>query len=371
MALEGTLGTGTYTARIIDRITGNAVATNTLLRMTFSRRRDSSGIGTAQFSSDGDKDCCAEMGWVRSWRHELELTRDPGGLVFIGPITSIEDTKNLFNVTASDRTVWLDYRFLRGVETLTDDPSTILKIVLGKALNDYDPIPIKTRVLPTGKTATVSWDYADRKTASATLNDLLASYLDVTMVGDTLFAGATTVESGARANLSEEDFAADLTGTEDGKFLATILHARGANGLVTTYPPQMSDFSPNGDAYYGIIEQSTDFSDIYNLDDLVVAARGYWSTHRLPPFRAKVPGGSRLSSNAPIDFGWLIPGAQVNMSLANVHCREGSELYEIDTVDVSAGAGGGGTPRAASGQFVSASDAASEQVQIGLVAAVR
>lgn len=365
--MKGILGTGTYEVMIVDRITERPVPTTQLLRVNWSRRRDTPGNATAQFSS-GD---CAGFNFIRSWRHELRVYRDPGGLMFCGPITGIEDTKGTFSVSAADRSIWLDYRFPRGSETITADYSTLFKIVLGKALQDYDPIPMKSRILDTGKTGTLSWDFAERKTASQILQDTLDSSIDYTMIGDIIYAGERTIEAGSRAMLSEADLSADITGTETGKDLATIVHARGAKGLAVSYPLQTDDNSPIGDEYYGIVEQTVDFADIDNLEDLIVAARGWWSTRRHAPFRPRIPTGSQLSPNAPIPVEWLIPGAQVTLSMADIHCRQTTGLFELDTIDVSAGAGGGGTPRSASGQFQSVAAAAVEQIQVGMVAAIR
>src|SRR5580765_3065959 len=103
MVHAGLLGSGDYEVQVIDRITKAVVPITNVLRVNWSRRRDAPGNATVQFAGGGD---CASLNLVRSWRHEVAITRDPGGLMFIGPITGIEDGQGLFTVTASDRAVW-------------------------------------------------------------------------------------------------------------------------------------------------------------------------------------------------------------------------------------------------------------------------
>lgn len=360
----GVLGCGTHTVRIIDRITGRPVASPPLGKVQWGRRRDQWSTASVQFVKRPGTDCCGEISVVRTWRHELEVSRD-GVVVWVGPIQRISENRTRIQIDAADRLVWLSRRVLRGTRTMTDiDPTRIFAAVLAEALGRYDTIPVRPALVDCGTTASLSWDFANRTTAWDALRDILGVHVDATMVADILYAGPTTVPAGVVATLSEPDIVGDVDVIEDGDTVATVAHVRAAGGLAATFPPEPST-APLGDDWWGVIDGIVDRSTAATAAEALAGARSAWRTRRHPPLFVSLPSAARLAPTAPVTVAQLIPGAQVTLSFTAGRCRPVTGRYEIVDMAVSQGSGSGAA-RTADGQFATAGDAAAENVVVSL-----
>lgn len=360
----GTLGCGQHTVRIIDRATGGVVAVPPLAKIQWSRRLDNWSTAVAQFTKRPGIDCCAGLANVRTWRHDLEISRD-GVVVWVGPVSVIAENRSRVQVSAVDRLAWLNRRVLRGTKTLTGEPTALLGTVMHEAIGRYDRIAIRPAFTPTTATASIAWDFAARTTGWAAIRDMVASNLDLTMVADILYAGASTVPAGPVATLSEGDIVADVDVIEDGDTAGTVVHAKGASGVVATWPPEPVD-APTGDDWWGVIDATIDRNTIADPAELLAAARAAWVRRRRPPVFIDLPTGARLRPTAPVTVAQLIPGAEVTLSFTVGRCRPVAGVYVLAAVDVAQGAGSGAA-RNADGQFTTTGDAAAEQVSVSLI----
>lgn len=361
------LGCGSHTARIVDRVTGATVATPRASRIQWGRRRDDISAAGVTYAKTADVDPGGLAG-VRTWRHELEVSRDDE-VVWVGPIVKVAENRTRVQVDALDRLAWLNVRVLRGTKTITaTDPAGILGIVLAEALGRYDPIALRTAITPTAKTAALTWSFLDRVTAWAALRDILATYLDVTVVADLLYAGARTVPAGARATYSEHHFLVDADVVEDGQATSTIAHVRGGSGVVSSFPPEPAD-APVGDDWWGVIDGVVDRNNLTTPADVTAAAKAAWRIGRRPPVHIDLPANARVGPDSPLTIAELIPGAQVDVSFTDGRIRPVTARFDIASVDVSEGSGQG-APRDPNGRFLTQASAGGEVVQITLSPAV-
>lgn len=341
-----------WAADIYDRITGLRVDTLPCNRLGGEYSPDRFSVASASYAkSRVGADCCAQMGVIRAWRHELALTRE-GVEVWRGPVTGVKETRNNITVRAADRLAWTKVRRMRTNRTLTGDPATIIAAALFDALVAYDPVRITSALVPTGVTRTITW--TEHQLCWDVIKPLIDTAIDVAMIGTTLLGGATVAGTRITGDLDPDVLGIDVATDEDGWTVGTSIAAKG-RASTAVWPPETGGV-PTVDGLYGLVDQVIDAA---NLTDTVAAARDAWSQRRNPAVMLASGQSSKLL-NFPVPFEQLVPGLRFTLTDKD-RCRPLSTTIEIAHLTFGIGSGGS-QARGQNGKFTSQSSAEAETV---------
>lgn len=366
--IQGALGNGSYRVFVFDRggqrLRGEVTPLQTL---RWGRVRDdisSAFIRTSGFSED----CCALLGELRTWAHELVVFRD-GERVWEGPVTRIAYHHDSVEIEARDPMVYVYRRIMRqgyndNVRTITrpngtkmtfDGRRTVVDraaLIIANALAPDDPnvLPWLTRFDFEDDTMQARSVQDWSKTAWEEVDNLAATAgLDYTTVGRRIILHDTHRAIGRLAEMREKDFFERPIITEYGMSAANIFgvtnnsgvwgsseiprdrwgglgaieqlaseygESDGAGGLETLTPAQISQkvTTLNGQAQR-------------NLD-------GRWPA----PLVARVPDNSRINPEANVGINQLVPGVHIPLRVETL-CRSFAQVQKLDSLSVEVIAG--------------------------------
>lgn len=315
-------GCGVHSAFIADRDGAVVSHADVLVSVEWSRVLDD--VSTAHVVIVPDGDCCAQLGRVRTWRHKLVLARD-GVTVWEGPIIQAEWSLGQVELWASDVLVWLDRRVPhQSIEFTSADLADIGAWLIEDAFAPDDPGHDVQILGQTGVEGGRAYTVDDGQTGDH-LRDLADTGLDFTAVGSTIVLMPEDW-SASVGTLTDADLPEGLIVAEDGSQLATrvIVHGDQDSGV--------KGVSGDSDAYYGLLEVSTEQTSVKTDASAVAAARSQRAAnYPVPVFLSS--DEVTLSPEAAVDVAQLVPGWCVDVA-TQVTCRPLTQRLKITGVKV-------------------------------------
>jgi hypothetical protein len=338
---------------------------------------DTSTASVTVATSDLGAECCAALGRVEPWAHELTVYRD-GALVWQGPITRPVLRRGSVTLEAQDVFAWFDRLVNTFRVTYTSSaadaqgrrrgPITYIAwnhIRLNLTQSSLSVPPDYPGIMPyvvrrdTGlPTIKVEKDGSKDTTVwTAYLGDILREWakrgLTWTTVGRRLLLrGRPTSTARATALLTTNHFAGDIEVIKDGTTAATYAFA------TTQQSEDISDGTTLGTGKtgtaYGRLDTLVEIQEEKPTDaDLRAAARDALAGRYPVPVSINVPDNAQLTPDAPITIRQLVPGERIDL-LADVGCTRVQQGFALSDVEVSWQAGQSG-------------QGGGEQVGIGLI----
>lgn len=326
---QGPLGCGTYKARLVndgDVIFEGRKTTSAV----WGRRLDEASHATVTIPVSGDelRACCEGPNKIEPLRTEVLLERN-GVDVWQGWL--MRDAlfrRESITINAHDILKWTERRVLDDthVHVATDLTDIALAYFGDSNLADL-PWPIMS--LPTGVLGDRTVLATEHQLASAALEELLKTGLDATVVAGVLYLGGETATCGT-LHLRDENIDGDPEVKIDGAQRATRVIVKGANGIVSVYPPtppsvcyRPADFVSADEA---IVDQA---SADYRARDLYrILSSSY-------PYYVSIPQGSALSPDTPVHINALVPG-NVFQFYSQALCVPIGQAIRLTAVDVDA-----------------------------------
>lgn len=332
------LGCATHTYTITDRDGGDVNSSGILTAVTWNRVLNDVSSASVIIGVSGP-DCCAELGALRSWRHQLNLYRvnetGASSLVWTGPVVNVDWTQDQVLISAVDVLGWLDRRVphqdfafdntdlvdiaaaLIDDGFLPDDPGHTTTIV-----GQSNVLGGRTYVTNVGQTLDHVRDLAD-------------TGIDFTAVGTNAIILPDDF-CDVVGRLSDADLPSGLSVSEDGASLATRTIVAGTE-----------DGDPVGTAggtndYYGLLER---YFEQRNIPDQLAADQA--AAGALGPLLA-VPvfidtQDITLAPTADIDVTLIVPGWCLDVT-SDSTCRTITQRLKITGLQVSEDGGTEGNP---------------------------
>lgn len=282
--------------------------------------------------------CCGVLSELEPWQHELALWRDtdPDSASWVGPViqptweNSAEGNRSL-SIGARDLFQWMERRLLdRNRKFVATDLADIFYRYISDALH-HDPTPnIDFAVSPTGILGDRSIDAFAFRRAADELRELARSGLDFTMVGRQMVIGGVEVPTANLGTLVNEHFRS-LSLNIDGLQTETESTVVGARPNSANAPVYAKVGGVEIDR--GLVQVAVTESQIEDVASAQAAADSRYALLGTSP--RWITGV--LSSDAPIAFSDLIPGAVADLRLGFL-CREVVGDYRLQDVNVTADA---------------------------------
>lgn len=327
------VGCASHSYTITDRDGGLVNASGTLTDVEYNRLLNDASTATVTIGVSGPS-CCAELGAVRSWRHQLNIYRNDA-FMWSGYITNVDWDRDKVVVDATDLVGLLDRRVPHQDFTFTaTDITEIARQLVEDGLAPDDPGHTVTVIGTAGVEGGRSYSQNIGQTADH-LRDLADTGLDFTTVGNNLVIlpdGFCDVVG----RLADEDFPAGLTVSEDGASLATRYIVAGSDdsGAVGV--------AGGTNAYYGLLEVYTEQTSITDQAAATAAAQAALKAALSVPVFMET-NNITLSPTANVEVVSLVPGWCITVT-SDATCRTVTQTLKITGLKVSEDGGSGDTP---------------------------
>lgn len=350
-----TLGCGTYEAYFMERGGGSFVCrARNITSINWGRvlnEVSEASITVALSGQDGD--CCACIGSINPWEHEIALFRD-GVEVWCGPITNAEIDLNSLTATfnAKDLFVWTDYRWIEPHDEDYEVEETELSVVWDWILtHGYNKDPwnmqwfLEKTGIPIDKLYSAYFD-PDRwggeyPMVGDELRSLSKAGLDFTVIRRTLIGGDLETKPPIQLPLLYDNHWAVLPKIViSGGTMATEVGVAGGNGGYGGYDDdQMWIERPQDEfrARFGLLQKfivEAKLEEEITTDLPNAITQEAYSTRELKKQPYVYVQGGELASSAPVDFDSLIPGATASLAFTQT-CRTIESRYRLLKVNVS------------------------------------
>jgi hypothetical protein len=321
------LGSGVNRVYIYDRggmvRRGEVTPTSSV---SWNRIRDD--LGSISVTTNGfDADAAALLSNTHTWMHELVVFRD-GVRVAEGPITKVTDTPTGFTLDAYDVMGYVYRRIMRQgyndtYRVVNNTPRGLRSVVeragiiIANALAPRDPNVLPYLTLLTypddAQEARTVPDYS--RTAYAEIDDLAANAgLDYSVIGRRIILNDTHRPVGRGIELRTENFTAPPVITEYGLSLADYYAATDNNGLWGAAEHPDSPYGGVEILATGFTESTEDARTVTReqrdriTKSLVEQAQRGIASRYPAPYQVRVPDGTQLRPDTPIDINSLVPG---------------------------------------------------------------
>lgn len=315
--------------------------------ITWSRVLDGISEATVVVTLPGNNDetCCACLGDLEPWCHELHIARD-GTDVWLGPITEITYEFNKVTIKALDLLGWATVRvpeillnYTDGTGECTDNPqgeadwATMAMQVLNVAFAEDDPCILDyVSMSLTGYVGAQCFPpYVD--SAFDQLDQLAGTGLDYTVVGRTVILASPNVPTAAIATLMDDHIIGEVELTKSGLLQANRWFVHYENDDTDT-PPGPGWREAANQYCYGLIERirSTDTA-LANKESAEIVAQIYVDATSVTPRLLEIPDGSQLSPEAPWTIAEMIPGVRVDVGVTRL-CVEATQSFRLTGMTV-------------------------------------
>lgn len=325
-----------------------------LTELSWGRKRDdwSEGSITVTKSLAGS-DCCGKLGQTHTWGHELRIYRD-GKTVWAGPIVKVREKRASITFDARDMLFWFDRRSLEtragpyhpwaGVDT-----GAFLRLIIQEAFTNpdpngpnWDPGLLAYAVLQnSGTTSTTERLWKHSMSVGEVVRDLIGAGMDMFTIGRAIYLISDKLAAGtAPYRLRESDFLTELEVVENGLDAATQVFVVGGQPVDGTGNPNTDPNVPpvigsagGWDSFYGLVTQHSSSQNVVQqgvADGIAAARRAYAYP---PPIDIIVPNGAKLSPEAPVDMGQLVPGRLFQVTLES-YCRAIQQNFRLNELSV-------------------------------------
>lgn len=344
------LGDSGYSAQLKRRPFPNEplvpVAAFEVLACSWGRKLND--VTTATITVPGLADCCdalnAIVGTVSPMLFELHIYRDPGGLVWAGPVTEVSQTVNTSDavdtvtIAAKGPLAWAAWRvFAAPMPYYGGGPgspvwpagSDLVDVFVdwwSYLMSKDDPLIGVTSAL-SGVTGSRSVVLADAANGWTVLKQIIDSGVDVTEHGRTILVGGLDALVSRLPMITESWFADPPTTRVTGDGQATRVFARGGSGILgVSGGPELATGL--------LLETTVDDSTVTTVVDAtdLAASEVEWREQAL----MFVEGSNALNPSAELDINALIPGAVAAVDLTE-RCVPAFQDLMLVSVDVSFG----------------------------------
>lgn len=289
---------------------------------------DSSAAQITVDLAGGSAECCALAGGLRTWGHQIRISRD-GTLVWEGPIVHLEYGGNQLVIDARDVAVWLSRRVVKSILDFRGgaDLSLIAEALIEHGLERDDPNVLPYLQITESHISGVRYyDTKEPKYILDELNELGRTGVDYTVIGRRI-AVFPELSNESLITLRQDDFMDELKVTEDGLAAATYAQVRGSG--VTGEYGGLNEF-------YGLLERTAQEDNILDVPTANLRAQAIVQAGSPVPLYITTGGQSRLACTAPVDINELVPGIRVPITLAvGEVCRAVSTTMRLVGIDVS------------------------------------
>lgn len=344
--MSGVLGcAGEYRAEVHWRGGGRLFAAHDPKMVTAaSWERLLSDTSTSQVvlaKSGADASCCARLGQIEPWCHELTMYRDEE-LVWQGPITKVTESRAGIVVDACDITGWLARlvnRFALAYKQGSMDATAIALDIITKALND------KVMSVPVDYAGILAYVVRQDCGSKPGFNKgpWIAYVLDIlielakygftwTTVGRSLLLrDRLTDKALPQAQLTGEHLLGDVQVVRAGESAATTCFAT----TQTDDPaagPGLTVWTGKTGTPYGRLDTLLHMQDEQATEaDLLRAAVMALGGRYPAPLSISVPEGSQLSPLAPVTVQQLVCGERIDVALPDF-CRPVTQGFRLSKV---------------------------------------
>lgn len=290
-----------------------------------SWNRIGNDISKGTFTMPATRGCCPPS--AHAWADKIEFERN-GVVEWAGDIIRPVLSDGVLKVEAMDLLNGYQYRIVRdGLNFVQTDVSDIMAAVISSA--DYtDPIPVVPVLVPTGVLADRLYPISDYRYAWDILkNDLFNIGLDFSMVGVLLYAGDFSNLDLKPLYFNERMVEGIPDVGEDGAAYANRIIAKGANGLVSIYPPGPAVVP----APFPLVEAVVDASDAEDQATLDLLAKQHYDLRSAVPRFVSFDQGVTLVPDTPFPLRAFIPNRLVQTTL-DTECavvQEAQRLQEL------------------------------------------
>lgn len=311
------LGCGNYSASIWTRGGGTLVyddlpVTNVQWARVLSDTSDAScdlvGIGL-------EPRCDSAIRETWPWQHELALSRDPGGVVWMGPVVKTSSKFTTGKIEARDLSAWWDRRNLPVTReyTLADLATIFNQLALDAELED--PFGLTVEATPTSVLASRIYRAGNYLLAGGQLRELTKAGIDWTLVAREALVGGIVVPADPIAFLQDSHIREAPTVDRDGlSAFANRVVTSGAGGGEQDNPIVGQAEDGASIAIYGLAVET---ANVDAIRDPVSAAAASQSRVDLVKTPAVILGDVTLSPTAPVLVSQLVPGAVVSCAFAS------------------------------------------------------
>lgn len=353
----GTLGCGQYEVYFKERGGDTFVCrARDLTSVTFSRLLNEVSEASITIALSGqDEECCACVGGINPWEHEISIYRD-GTEVWCGPVVNGEIDLNAMTATfaAKDLFAWTDMRWIElyNMDFELDDDTELAEVWNWILTHVYNQEPwnmewlLGSTGIPLSEKFYPGYFDPDRwggsyPNAGDELRTLSKSGVDFTVIRRTLIGGDIEINPPTQLPILLDKHWAQLPKlTISGGTMATEVGVAGGNGGYAGWDDdQMWIERPQDDyrAQFGLlqkffVEPSLDDEDTTELPNAITQEAYNLRELKKQPF-VYVTGG-QLASDAPVDFDTLIPGAVVKLALTQT-CRVIQSDYRLTQISVT------------------------------------
>lgn len=293
---------------------------------------DSSSAQIKVGLSGGTADCCALAGSLRTWGHQIRITRE-SDLVWEGPIVHLDYGRDELVVHARDVSVWLARRVVHSVLDFRggEDLSEIARQLIEHGFQLDDPNVVAYLQVTTANILGERYYMPNEpQYILDLLNELARTGIDYTVIGRRI-AIFPELSADTLPTLRQDDIMDELRVAEDGLAGATYAQVRG-RGVV-------GEFGGASD-FYGLLERTVTEDNILDVPNCVLRAEAIVEAGNPIPLYITTPGQSRLACTAPVAINDLVPGVLVPLVLdVGEVCRSVSTMMRLISVDVSVNAG--------------------------------
>lgn len=301
----GRLGCGTHTVLVRDRQGGQTVTVlDDVLTVEYGRQLDTHSDASVTVGRNGS--CCARLGTIRPWRHELVIFRSEGGRtgeVWSGPIGVPDFGRADTIIPARDSWAWLDRRRVRSTVQAEGDLADVAWALVEHGLlhpgGGLDETGIRQHVdiRRAGRHGRRTWQ-PDAGYVGSALRELCRGAVNATFLGPRLVLFGETPLS-RTATMQDKHFLDEIRVKLDGYAQITAATVRGKGVTVTC---------GGTDPYYGLLEGEISDESIKDREDARDMACTEVATRKHPPLVLSLPDGAQLSPEAPVTLDQLVPG---------------------------------------------------------------
>lgn len=327
------VGCGSHSYSIVDRDGGFVTASGVLTDVQYTRVLNDTSTAQVTIGVSG-RDCCAELGSVRSWRHWLQISRNDD-FMWSGPIVNVDWSFDRVVVDAVDIVGILDRRTPHQDFVFTGtDLTEIARQLIEDGFAPDDPGHSVTVMGPAGVTGGRSYT-EDVGLVADHLRDLADAGIDFTAVGNNLVILPDDF-CDVVGRLADEDLPEGLTVSEDGAALATrwVVAGSDASGVIGT--------AGGVHPYYGLLERYVQDTSITDQASADAAAAARLAASLPAPVFIDTQNVT-LSPTANVDVQQLIPGWCLDIT-SDSTCRTISQRLKITGLQITEDGGDGDTP---------------------------